>query len=94
MNNLHKRKIALLLTTLALLAHVTTALGQGGSQYALVASTVGSGGTAGGGRYGLTGSAGQPVAGTISGGGYTVYGGFLGDGPPPSRQLYLPVIGR
>jgi hypothetical protein len=48
-----------------------------------------------GGGYSLGGSAGQPDAGVLSDGGYTLAGGFWGGGAlAAGRQLYLPLVMR
>ena len=46
------------------------------------------------GGYALGGTVGQPDAGVISGGGYTLGGGFWGGGAAgvESRELYLPLV--
>jgi hypothetical protein len=41
-------------------------------------SVDGGGGTSGGGQFTLSGTAGQPDAGDMTGGGYTLHGGFWG----------------
>ena len=55
----------------------------------------GGGGTSQGGDYALNGTIGQPDAGpTLSGGEYTVTGGFWGETSPYNFWIYLPVINR
>jgi hypothetical protein len=48
--------------------------------------------------YSLSGTAGQPEAGVLSGGGYVLGGGFWGGGAPASShvepELYVPLILR
>ena len=87
---------------LLLLLAAVPALAQSGggyqvarSGYDLTWSTVdGGGGTFSTGEgYSLGGTAGQPDAGVLSGGGYTLAGGFWGAGAPGYR-IYLPVVLR
>ena len=55
----------------------------------------GGGGASSGGRYTLRGTAGQPDAGTMSGGPYALGGGFWGGGEAPQGEdahlVYLPL---
>jgi hypothetical protein len=61
---------------LSLLASIATLCAQ---SYSIDWSTIdGGGGTSTGAVYSVTGTIGQPDAGTMSGGGYTVVGGFWG----------------
>jgi hypothetical protein len=56
---------------------VTTTLGQTGGSYDLTWNTIDGGGrTSSGGPYTVTGTIGQPDAGTMSGGRYELFGGF------------------
>ena len=55
------------------------------------------GGRSAGGGYTLQGAAGQPDAGLMQGGGFSLAGGFWGGAgmaAPPGRELYLPLIVR
>jgi hypothetical protein len=58
----------------------------------------GGGGTSSGGGYALSGTAGQPDAGTMQGGSYSLGGGFWagspGGGPAPGFAVYLPALTR
>jgi uncharacterized membrane protein len=87
-------KASLTLATLLLL--VSVALAQG--DYDISWFTVdGGGGNSIGGPYTLSGTAGQPDAGVLSGGTYAVTGGFWVGvaGPmPPTFTLYLPLVLR
>lgn len=71
------------------------ALAQGG--YDLSWGTVDGGGTIAstGGAYSLGSSIGQPDAGSLSGGSYTLGGGFWGGGEltfsPATEKIYLPI---
>ncbi len=60
--------------------------------------TVDGGGATGstGGGYSLSGTAGQPDAGVLEGGGYILGGGFWRGGavPPPGYFIYLPLAMR
>jgi hypothetical protein len=88
------------LVAIALLLAVSTALAQGNG-YDLSWFTVdGGGGTVsnGGSGYALTGTAGQPDAGALTNGSYTLVGGFWGGAAaaatPGIRPIYLPLILR
>ena len=76
---------------------VAPVFAQSGGVYE-VWGNVGPGGTVSGGAYAIAGSIGQPDAGQISGGTYTLGGGFWGGGVvvPASGgyQVYLPVVIR
>jgi hypothetical protein len=54
----------------------------------------GGGGQSQGGEYALHATVGQPDAGTLAGGGYTLTGGFWRGGTTPSGQnrVYLPLV--
>jgi len=82
------------LVAMALLLAVSTALARSG--YDLSWWTVdGGGGTASGGPYTLTGTVGQPDAGILTGGDYTLGGGFWGAGAVVVEyKVYLPVVLR
>ncbi len=81
------------LVTIALLLIVSTALARSG--YDLSWWTVdGGGGTASGGSYILVGAIGQPDAGILTGGDYTLGGGFWGGGVAAGYKVYLPMILR
>jgi hypothetical protein len=66
------------LATVALLLVVSTALAQIGSFDLSWFTVDGGGGGSSGGPYTLGGTIGQPDAGTLSGGSYTLVGGFWG----------------
>jgi hypothetical protein len=85
--------VLLVLTPLLLLASVARA--QSGSGYDLTWSTIDGGGTtwSEGGGYSLGGTIGQPDAGVLSGGGYTLAGGFWG-GAAARYGIYLPLVLR
>jgi len=85
--------LPLLVALLLLLASV--ALAQSGGGYDLTWSTVDDGGYtfSEGGGYSLGGTVGQPDAGVLSGGGYTLAGGFWG-GAAARYSIYLPLILR
>ena len=56
-------------------------------------SVDGGGDSSQGGDYTLIGTIGQPDAGAMSGGNYTLYGGFLPGGTLLERvELYLPLV--
>ena len=77
---------------------VPMAIAQTGSDYDLSWWTVDGGGTIGssGGGYLLSGTAGQPDAGVLEGGGYVLGGGFWRGGAvaPPGYRIYLPLAMR
>jgi hypothetical protein len=86
-------KAALIL--LALTLTVSMALAQWSASYDLLWWTVdGGGGTTGGSGYTLSGTAGQSDAGVLTGGGYTLAGGFWGGTGPAAYDVYLPLVLR
>ena len=83
--------LILLLLTLALLT-IPISFAQMGGEYDLTWSTINSGGTSTGGEYILTGVMGQADAGILSGGEYSLNGGFIIEvGGTPSK-IYLPIV--
>ncbi len=86
------------LAMLALVLTVSVALAQTGNGYDLSWWTVdGGGGESSGGGYTLVGTGGQPDAGVLmSGGSYTLAGGFWGAGglvqSPEGNPIYLPIV--
>ena len=54
----------------------------------------GGGGVSTGGGYALSGTIGQPDAGTVSAGQYTLAGGFWNGGLVAEYPLYLPLVMR
>lgn len=88
----------LVLALLAFLLLGSVALAQSGGGYDLSWSTIdGGGGTwSTGGGYSLGGTAGQPDAGLMKGGDYTLGGGLWGGGVPAAagHEAYLPVVLR
>jgi hypothetical protein len=88
------RRLALALLVAAIVG-AGAVFAQTGGGYDLTWSTIdgGGGGSAGGG-YQLTGTLGQPDAGaTLSGGGYSLSGGFWSSAPAGSK-VYLPLLRR
>lgn len=71
----------------------TVALAQSGGGYDLSWNTVDGGGYtfSTGGGYALGGTIGQPDAGVLTGGGYTLVGGFWG-GAGAQYSIYLPLV--
>jgi hypothetical protein len=72
-------------------------LAQSGGIYNLEWSTIDGGGgmLSAGGTYSVSGTAGQSDAGVMSGGEYSLAGGFWGGGAATTQlQLFLPVILR
>ena len=94
-----KRTITFL-TLLGLLLLTGIALAQSGGGYDLSWSTVDGGGHtfSSGGGYSLGGTAGQPDAGVLSDGSYTLTGGFWGGAAaqhsPSQHTIYLPLVLR
>ena len=86
--------IVLALAAFPLLASV--ALAQSGGGYDLSWNTVDGGGYtfSTGGDYTLGGTAGQPDAGELSGGGYVLGGGFWRGGALAQCRIYLPLVWR
>jgi hypothetical protein len=85
----------ILLSLLAILL-ITTAEVIPATGYDISWWTVDSGGVTSnstGGNYSLRGTIGQPDAGSLSGGGYTLTGGFWG-GASGGYRIYLPVVVR
>jgi len=89
------RQTTLLLALTALLLLASVALAQSGGGYDLSWSTVDGGGAtwSEGGGYSLGGTVGQPDAEVLSGGGYTLAGGFWG-GAAARYGVYLPLVLR
>jgi hypothetical protein len=91
-----KRLAAVLLLVLSMLVLCTSALAQSGGPYELTWSTVDGGGETFsiGGDYSLGGTAGQPDAGVLEGGDYTLAGGFWAGVSPVQYRIYLPLLVR
>ncbi|MBU0491719.1 MAG: hypothetical protein KKA73_17155 [Chloroflexi bacterium] len=87
-----------LLALVALFLLTSVALAQTGAPYDLTWSTIDGGGEplSTGGVYALGGTIGQPDAGFMQGGDYTLGGGFWGGGDlaPPDFKLYMPLVLR
>ena len=87
--------VLMALTILILSVSITHA--QSGGVYE-VWGNVGAGGTVSGGAYQIAATIGQPEAGQISGGDYTLGGGFWGGGvvvkAADKYKVYLPVVIR
>jgi len=86
-------RLLLLAVLFSLLAGAARA--QSGGGYDLTWSTIDGGGYtwSEGGGYSLGGTVGQPDAGVLSGGGYTLLGGFWGGGTA-QYGIYLPLVLR
>lgn len=79
---------------LALALFLLTGTALAANPYELLWYSVGGGGSPSeGGHYALSASIGQPAADSMSGGQYSLNGGFW-SGIPPRYPLYLPVILR
>ncbi len=82
-----------LLLVMALLLSASVVLAQSGGGYDLSWYTIDGGGYtfSTGGSYTLGGTIGQPDAGTLSDGSYTLAGGFW-SGAPVKYRIYLPLM--
>jgi hypothetical protein len=95
-----KRMIILIPIALVLLISITAANAQRENDpatpqngYDLSWYTIDGGGAfSTGGSYSLSGSIGQPDAGSLSGGSYTLVGGFWGGAPIANYNVYLPLV--
>ncbi len=85
-----------LLAILLCLALAVGAFAQSGGGYDLTWNTVDGGGAtwSEGGGYLLGGTAGQPDAGALSGGAYTLNGGFWSGALGALNRVYLPLVVR
>ena len=92
-----KRPLLYLLLALVLILVTSSALA-GVEVFSLPWWSVdGGGGTSSGGAYTLHGSAGQPDAGRMQGGSFSLAGGFWGGGtaPQPNQEnVFLPMVIR
>ena len=91
-----KRVLVILFVCLAFVGLVTVRAQSGGG-YDLTWNTVDGGGMSSGGVYTLGGAIGQPDADVLSGGNYTLTGGFWQSGSipmPPEYHIYLPLVLR
>jgi hypothetical protein len=89
-----KRSIVLLIPIVLLIITVSIAAAQSSSGYDPTWSTIdGGGGESVGSDYSLVGTLGQPDAGMLSGGGYTLNGGFWGSALS-QYGVYLPLMIR
>lgn len=80
-----------------LLLLTSAAQAQGGYDLSWWTVDGGGGASSTGAGYALGATIGQPDAGVLSGGGYTLGGGFWGGGEmpqPPGYPVYLPLIVR
>ena len=88
----------ILLTSALLLLLTGAVLAQTGGGYDLTWSTIDGGGEtfSTGGGYSLGGTMGQPDAGLLTGGEYTLGGGFWGGGALAGEayEIYLPLVVR
>jgi hypothetical protein len=87
----------ILLATLMILLGAGSYIGKADSPgYTLNWWTVDNGGIMNltSGSYALGGTIGQPDAGILQGGGYTLNGGFWVGNLPTRQQIFLPVINR
>ena len=91
--HLHRRLLLALLV--AAILGVSAALAQTGGGYDLTWSTIdGGGGSSAANGYQLAGTFGQPDSGaTLSGGAYSLSGGFWG-GVSTGGKVYLPQVSR
>jgi hypothetical protein len=98
MKRVNISRFLLLATLVAVLTLLlgTPLLAQTGGGYDLTWSTVDSGGYtfSRGGGYTLGGTVGQPDAGALSGGGFTLSGGFWSGAAVIAYEVYLPLVVR
>jgi hypothetical protein len=92
---MHIAIVSLLLVGLPLFTSATRAAPQ--ATYELVKSYIGPGGSGSAGIYDISSSIGQPAAGEVSAGSYTLGGGFWGGGvivpvANSSYTVYLPLV--
>ena len=87
---------SLLLPVSLIFGLAAPALAQSGGDYDLTWSTVDGGGWtfSSGGAYSLGGTVGQPDAGVLEGGDYTLVGGFWGGALAVRYRVYLPLLMR
>lgn len=90
-----KRMSVLTVLIIFMVSIVRIAQAQSGGGYDLTWNTIDGGGYtwSEGGGYALGGTIGQPDAGVLQGGGYTLAGGFWG-GVGVQYRLYLPLVLR
>ena len=88
-----RRALTIALAVGALLVAASFTLAQSGYDLSWF-KVGGGGGQTSGGNYTLISSVGQAEAGTMSGGAYTLGGGFIGGGASSPPTLYLPLISR
>ena len=95
---IRQKTIIILLVTIVLFLPVTVALAQSGGIYDLSWSSLDGGGYtfSSGGAYTLGGTIGQPDAGLLSGGSYTLGAGFWCGGAAAGGgyEIYLPLVLR
>ena len=88
----------LLLLLILLVMIVIPVVAQSGGDYDLTWNTVDNSGgiISSGSTFSMTGSIGQPEAGVVSGGSFTLCGGFItgGNFMPSNTFIYLPLLTR
>jgi hypothetical protein len=93
MKTLTKHRLRILITLAAVFLLTSSALASSEAAYLLNWYTVdGGGGTSIGGVYSLSGTIGQADAGAMSGGVYTLLGGFWNALDKIITSMYLPVV--
>jgi hypothetical protein len=88
-----KKRVFIIGSILAIFLIAGTAL-SAGLDYDIPWWTSEGGGSSAGGNYALTGVIGQPDAQRLSGGDFTLVGGFLGIKRSPQNKIYLPLVRR
>jgi len=90
-----KRMMIIVGMALVILAPLALALASSGYDLSWWTADSGGGSSTGGG-YTLSGTAGQPDAGLLESGSYSLAGGFWGGAAVvvPERRLYLPIVRR
>ncbi len=86
------KRVGLALIIIIAISIVSVALAYSGNNYDLSWNSIdGGGGTSSGGPYQLGGTIGQPDAGVMHGGSFTLVGGFWG-GIIAGYNTYLPLV--
>jgi hypothetical protein len=85
--------VVVLIASVVLVRGSSPVVAQSGGGYDLTWYTIDGGGAMNstGGSYSLSGTIGQPEAGSLSGGSYTLVGGFWG-GASVNYKIYLPLV--
>ena len=98
MKRLNLSLVTIAVVLISLMALASSARAAPNATYELVKSSIGPGDSGSAGSYDLSSSIGQPAAGEVSAGIYTLGGGFWGGGVivpvANSYAVYLPLVRR